>query len=227
LEVEQRATAGPMPTANWLLIAANIVMFAITWLTGWVWAVGPGTGLLSILLYGFCHAGMWHLVLNMWTLWVFGNVVNRRLGNYYYLCAYLGSVLVLGIIARVFYFGHVIGASGGIFAIITIALFLFPAARLVLAYWAIFPFSLIPALLRRPKYGIFWFVYGGMCRVKMIWCLALIVVLELCSLIGSLWSPYSSVWNVGHLLGVLCGVAIVLVLPDRITMRRRVMADAF
>jgi membrane associated rhomboid family serine protease len=211
--------------ANSLLILANILVFLGSWLTGWQSPVGPESGLFSIVLYGFCHVSFWHLLINMWTLWVFGNPVNRRLGNGYYLLAYLGTIVALGVLARVCYFGNVIGASGGIFAVMTISMFLMPAARLVLAYWAIFPFSLIPALLRRPRYGIFWFIYGGTCRVKMLWCLALIVLLELLSLFVSFFTPYSSVWNFGHLLGVFCGVAIVLMLPTQITMKYRVATD--
>jgi len=221
LEVEQQSARRPIPTVNVLLILANVVMFAITRLTGWYWPVGPGSGPFSILLYGFCHVGFWHLVFNMWALWVFGNPVNRRLGNSYYLLAYLGTIVVLGLIARICYFGPVIGASGGIFAVVAIAMLLMPGARLLICYWVIFPLSLIPALLRPPRYGIFWFIYGGTCRVKMLWCLVLMVFLELWSLFWSFFSPHASVWNLGHLLGILCGVAIVLMLPDRITLTAR------
>ena len=45
------------------------------------------------MLYGFSHASFWHLLFNMWALWVFGNPVNRRLGNGYYLLAYLGTIV--------------------------------------------------------------------------------------------------------------------------------------
>jgi membrane associated rhomboid family serine protease len=225
LEVEQQDAKRPIPVANVLLILANVLMFVIMRLTGWCWPVGPGSGLFSILSYGFCHVGFWHLVFNMWTLWVFGNPVNRRLGNDYYLLAYLGTIVVLGIFARVCYFGDVIGASGGIFAIIAIAMFLLPGSRLLICYWVIFPFSLIPALIRPPRYGIFWFIYGGTCRVKMLWCLALIVFLELCSLFWSLWSSHASAWNLGHLLGFLCGAIVVLTLPDRITLQARAVTS--
>ncbi|HUG70887.1 MAG TPA: rhomboid family intramembrane serine protease [Pirellulaceae bacterium] len=227
LEIEQRVKNGLVPAANALLIIANVVMFVIIRLTGWCWPVGPGSGLLSIVLYGFCHVSFWHLLINMWTLWVFGNPVNRRLGNGCYLLAYLGTIVALGMLARICYFGDVLGASGGIFAVIAIAMFLLPAARLVLCYWAIFPFSLVPAVIRPPKYGISWFIYAGTCRVKMLWCLALVVLLELISLFVAIWSAYATVWNLGHLLGMLCGVAVVLMLPSRITMRTRAAFDSF
>lgn len=227
LEIRQRVATGPAPAANVLLIVANVLMYLFGWLTGWCWPVGPGSGPFSVLSYGFCHAGFWHLLFNMWSLWVFGNPVNRRLGNEFYLLAYLGTVLFLGVFARLFYHGLVIGASGGVFAVIAISLLLMPAARLVVAYWAIFPFSLIPALIRRPRYGIFWFIDGGSCEVKMLWCLALIVFLELYSLVCSFFTPYASVWNVGHLLGFLCGAAIVLMLPTRITMKRTVADSSY
>jgi len=43
------------------------------------------------------------------------------------------------------------------------------------------------------------------------------------------WSFYWHDWRLsylGHLLGMLCGVAVVLLLPTRISMRRRSAADS-
>ena len=88
---------GQLPTANLVLIAANVMLF----LCGGFWPVSHGSGPLSILLYGFSHAGPWHLLVNMWALWIFGNPVNRRVGHGYYLAIYLGTILALGLVARV------------------------------------------------------------------------------------------------------------------------------
>jgi membrane associated rhomboid family serine protease len=157
----------------------------------------------------------------MWALWVFGNPVNRRLGNFFYLMAYLGTIIFLGLVARICYFGPVVGASGGIFAIVIIAAMLMPSALLTIAYAAIFPFSVLIGLIRRPKHGIYWFVCGGQFRVRAFWCLVFIPILEFFSMFWALWTEYGSVWNLGHLLGMVCGVAVVLLLPTRITMKKR------
>jgi len=74
-------------------MALNVLSFVFLCLFGWSWPVGPSTGLLSVLFYGFSHAGFRHLLFNMWALRVFGNPVNRRLGNGYYLLGYLGTLL--------------------------------------------------------------------------------------------------------------------------------------
>ena len=103
---------------------------------------------------------------------------------------------------------------------ITIALMLLPAARLTVAYGAIFPLSLILGLFRRPRYGIEWFLCGGTVQLKCIWCLALIPLIELAAMCWTWLIGYGGVWGLGHLLGMVCGVAIVLLLPKRISMRR-------
>jgi len=105
LEFKYGGTKTRLPAANAALVAINVLVY----LFGWDWPVGAGTGPLSILTYGFCHAGFWHLVLNMWVLWVFGNPVNRRLGNGRYLLVYLGCLLAVGLFARLILSGG--GAS--------------------------------------------------------------------------------------------------------------------
>ncbi|HTN74107.1 MAG TPA: rhomboid family intramembrane serine protease, partial [Pirellulaceae bacterium] len=100
LEFRPVAGSKSLPLANYCLIAANLLV----WLIGWQWIVGRDllgvrSGPFSILMYGFSHAGFWHLICNMWILWVFGNAVNRRLGHAYYLAAYAGSIVILGLFA--------------------------------------------------------------------------------------------------------------------------------
>ena len=226
LDFRLKAPNRTLPAANLGLIAANVLMYVLARLFGWCWVVGPGTSLLSVLLYGFSHWGFWHLLLNMWVLWVFGNPVNRRLGNGYYLLAYLGTIIGLGLFARICYGGSVLGASGGIFAVIMIALILMPSAILWIGYVAVFPLTLLIGLLRKPRYGIYWFVRGGELELKAVWCLLLIPLMEAFSLFCSYWSGFGNVFYLGHLLGMLCGVAIVLMLPTRITMGRRAAAKS-
>ncbi len=221
IPLELKTSAGvpkPLPVANLLLIAANVLLFLLTAIRGTPWVAGPGADLPGIVLYGFSHAGFWHLLFNMWALWVFGNPVNRRLGNGYYLLGYLGTIVALGLLARFVFDGRVLGASGGVFAVITIALLLLPAARLTVAYGAVFPLSLLVGLFRRPRYGIEWFLCGGALHVKCIWCLALIPLIELAAMAWGWASGIGGVWSLGHLLGMVCGVVTVLLLPKRISM---------
>jgi membrane associated rhomboid family serine protease len=206
------------PLANVALVALNVLVYLFG---GW-WPVGPGAGLASVVLYGFCHCGFWHLVLNMWVLWVFGNPVNRRLGNPLYLAVYLGCLVTVGLFARLIVPVGLVGASGAIFAVITIALILMPAALIDSAYVAVFPLTLLLGIWVRPKYELNWFLSWGIVTVPAWWCLLLIPLMELFS-VGWRWWTFGwiSSWTPGaHLLGIACGVAAVLMLPAQITGRR-------
>src|SRR5579872_4001422 len=113
-----------IPVVNGLLVVINVLIFSM----GWHPFVGPGTGPFSILTYAFGHADLWHLAGNMLALLVFGTPVNRRLGNGWYLAAYVGSAVFLGVFAKLFSNGGLIGASGAIFSVIAIACLLLPSA---------------------------------------------------------------------------------------------------
>ncbi len=202
-----------IPVVNGLLLVINVLVF---WM-GWHPFVGPGTGIFSILTYAFGHADLWHLVGNMLVLLVFGTPVNRRLGNGWYLMAYLGSALFLGLFARVFSNGDIsIGASGAIFAIIAIACILLPSALITIWYFALFPFTLLLGLFHRPKHWVFWFIRWDTFEIRAWWGLFLVPFLELWGLFWTGWN-----WtNLGHLFGLPCGVGVVLLLPTKISMNR-------
>jgi membrane associated rhomboid family serine protease len=216
LQLESPPLSRQVPWANWLLVMVNIVLFMMFTFFGGQWVCGRGTNPVAIVLYGFSHAGFWHLPFNMWTLLVFGDAVNRRIGNTYYLLAYLGTQVALGLFAWFVIPAGVIGASGAIFAVIGIALLLLPSARLLVGCLAIFPFTILLALIRRPGQPWQWAIRWTDFRVSMLWCLLLVPFLEVWGLIWSGWN-----WtNLGHLLGLVAGVVCVLLLPQRISMRR-------
>jgi membrane associated rhomboid family serine protease len=201
-----------IPVVNGLLVAANVVVFCL----GWHPAVGPGTGLFSILTYAFGHVDLWHLAGNMLALLVFGTPVNRRLGNGWYLLAYLGSAMALGLFARLFAPGGLIGASGAIFSVIAIALMLFPSALIEIFYFALFPVTLLVSLLSRPKHWVFWFIRWDTFEIRAWYGLFLVPFLEFWDLFWCGWN-----WtNLGHLFGLLCAVGVVLLLPTRISMNK-------
>jgi membrane associated rhomboid family serine protease len=212
-KLRQAGALSRPPVVNVAIIAINAVFYVF----GGCWPVGPGTGPLSILLYAFSHACFWHLALNMWTLWVFGNPVNRRLGNGPFLLAYLGSAVALGLFARLLMPVAMVGSSGAVFSVIAIALVLMPAAVLELACLAMFPLTIVVGLLSRPAHWLHWLVRGAIHRVAALWALALIAILQIALFFWYHWSAT----HLAHLLGMLCGLAVVLLLPTRITMGRR------
>lgn len=112
----------------------------------------PLSAYLPFLSSIFLHGGWAHLIINMWTLWVFGPAVEDRLGHVRFLLFYL----VAGVAAS---FAHafvnsaspvpVLGASGAIAGVIGCYVRLFPLARLVLMVPVLFMpvFFELPALV--------------------------------------------------------------------------------
>ena len=216
LRVKVQGGGEGVPWANALLVAINVVVFFLNSFLGWPLAVGRGCNPLTIVTYGFEHADIFHLVTNMWFLLLFGNPVNRRLGNRYYLAVYLGSLVVVGACAWLLANGLMVGASGAIFAVMLIFMMLEPRAVVQIGYIAVLPFTLIFGLFAKPKHWVYWFVRWDAFNARAWIGLILIPVLEL----WGLWSWGWNWTNLGHLVGLLCGVTAVLVLPTQITMRR-------
>jgi membrane associated rhomboid family serine protease len=209
--LRQSSGSEKIPAANALLIAANVLIFVC----GGFWTVRSAMP-VGILLYGFSHFNLWHLAANMLFLWVFGNPVNRRLGNGYYLACYLGATVAVGL-AGLFLGGNGAGSSAAVFAIMTVAFLLLPAVRVEICYLAVLPVTLLLALFSRPVHWLFWIIRWGTVAVPCYWCLVLVPLQQLWELFWSGWN-----WtNAAHLLGMVCGVVLVLLLPTAITMPSR------
>jgi membrane associated rhomboid family serine protease len=106
----------------------------------------------------FLHGGWLHLILNMWTLWLFGGAVEDRLGHGRYLVFYLAcGVAAGGAHAWVNANSTVpaVGASGAIAGVLGADGRFFPRAWLVLLVPVLFIplFFEVPALL----YVALWF----------------------------------------------------------------------
>jgi membrane associated rhomboid family serine protease len=67
----------------------------------------------------FVHAGLWHILANMLTLYFFGSYLSRLVGDRRFLIVYFGG----GVLGNIFYlilgnpFTIAIGASGAVFAL--------------------------------------------------------------------------------------------------------------
>lgn len=213
MEISGSSSREPAPVANWLLMAVMTLSYLLI-PPARLW-VGPGTGFLSLVTYAFAHAGFFHFLFNIWYLWVFGNAVNQRIGNGNYVLICAGTILVVGILARVLSSGYLLGASGVVYAVLAAALLLLPSRRVVVHYLAIFPLTLLLGLFRIPKYPLFWFIRWGTLRWMSIVLIAFFLLLQLFGMLfwGLNWT------NLGHLLGFACGVAGVLMLPQAVTMK--------
>ncbi|HEY8375124.1 MAG TPA: rhomboid family intramembrane serine protease [Nannocystis sp.] len=148
------------PVATWLLIGVHVLVFMFeislpesalidaVFTFGMVPAEltsGPPAPYWTLFTCIFLHGGWGHLIANMWTLWIFGDNVEDRMGPvrfvvFYLLCgaAAAGAELLVSPTSTV----PVIGASGAIAGIMGAYLAMFHHARIVLLvpllFWPLF-----------------------------------------------------------------------------------------
>lgn len=140
------------PIATVSLIAANVSIFAaavfgVLPAENWLLTFGDGLHPDQWLLSIFMHAGLDHLIGNMIFLWVFGLVVEGKLGWWKFLCCYLAiGICQMGIqqVAMLGYEGEVpgaVGASGAIFGLMAMAMIWAPMNEITFFYWIAFYFG--------------------------------------------------------------------------------------
>lgn len=132
----------------------------------WAWHVGfPGLGLSALITTQFLHGGLIHLIGNMWTLWIFGDNVEDRMGPLRFLGFYLLCGIAAGLLHILTNPGSMvpaIGASGAIAGVLGAYFLLYPMARVV----CLVPIVIIPVIIELPAFvfALFWFAmqfYSG------------------------------------------------------------------
>jgi rhomboid protease GluP len=83
-----------------------------------------------LITYSLLHLNALHLALNLALLWWVGNIVERRVGGVLMSVAYLWAIVATGLAMTAVNGTHPrsgssVGASGGVFALLAIALILF------------------------------------------------------------------------------------------------------
>ena len=172
------------PVMNWLLIVANALVFfyelglsdgQLERFIGSYALVpariedAPITFGFTIFSSMFLHAGWFHVLSNMWVLFIFGDNVEDRMGALPYLVFYLLSGLAAGLLQTTLTPGSsvpVLGASGAIAGVLGAYIFLFPRARVVTLVPIFFFISLIevPAII----FLGFWFfsqLFSGLASI--------------------------------------------------------------
>jgi len=116
--------------------------------------------LFSLLSFMFLHGGFWHLLGNMWSLYIFGDNIEDRLGPLRYLVFYLLCGITSG-------FSHLIinlhsniptiGASGAVAGVMGAYLILYPHAKIL----TLIPIIFIPWFIEIPAFFFLglWFVF--------------------------------------------------------------------
>jgi len=110
-----------------------------------------GEQITALFSFMFLHGGVWHLVGNMWSLYIFGDNVEDRLGPLRYAVFYLACGWVSGIAHLVFNWHSqvpTIGASGAIAGVMGAYFILYPRARIL----TLIPVFFIPYFLEIPAF---------------------------------------------------------------------------
>lgn len=97
-------------------------------------AVASSPGYLTLFTSVFLHGGWMHIIGNMWSLWIFGDNVEDRLGRLGFLVFYVLSGLAAGLLHVVFNPASkipTVGASGAIAGVMGAYLLLYPHARVL------------------------------------------------------------------------------------------------
>jgi membrane associated rhomboid family serine protease len=147
------------PVVQWLLLINGVLFLGeqfyfgplVYWLALWpqgllgdgLNAGGPQFWPWQLLTYGFLHAGVLHIVLNMYALWLFGSRLEylwggRRFAAYYLTCL-VGAALVQLVVSEITLAQGgeaypVLGASGGVFGVLLAFGLTFPETRLMLLF---------------------------------------------------------------------------------------------
>jgi membrane associated rhomboid family serine protease len=170
------------PVMTWGLIVVNVAIFMVETqipahtleraflflgvvparFTQPMWTLRHGAdpvGFLSFLTCMFLHGGWIHVLGNMWTLWIFGDNVEDRMGSRKFLVFYLLSGLfasMIHVITNPASVVPIVGASGAIAGVMGAYYTMFPRAKItILIPIFFFPFFFeIPAVF----FLAFWFV---------------------------------------------------------------------
>jgi membrane associated rhomboid family serine protease len=169
------------PVVNYLIIGANLFVYLIQIQLGpeidrfvYVYGLVParyslpqisayftfGQQLFSLLSFMFLHGGFWHLLGNMWTLYIFGDNIEDRLGHLRYLLFYLLCGLASGLSHLLLNFASnvpTIGASGAIAGVMGAYFILYPSSRIL----TLIPILFIPWFIELPAFfflGIWFFL---------------------------------------------------------------------
>lgn len=172
----RRPLSGRYYNATLTLIIINVGMYLITMLFPRIFGYLALTPFLvvreravwQVLTYMFLHGGLWHILLNMLVLFMFGMPLERRVGSSEFLLYYFITGIGAGIatVAVNWYTGQamvpVVGASGALVGVMLAFATYNPDARIFVYFFplpariAVLVFTILEvfALIRRPNSGI-------------------------------------------------------------------------
>ena len=187
---DENTRGGPLPLANWLFIALNVLAFLLemgqpspralqSFITAWgvvprEYAAGhdmppliPLPFWVTLLTSMFLHGGWGHILGNMLYLWIFGDNLERVMGHLRYAFFYIVCGIAAGLAHILFNTASVVpsvGASGAISGVLGGYLLLFPRNRVRVMTWG--GVTAVPAWLSLGLWIVIQFVngFGSMAR---------------------------------------------------------------
>lgn len=110
----------------------------------------------ELLTSGFLHANFTHLFVNMFTLYFFGQVMERVIGPYYFTGLFLSGLIISGLPCVLKFKDNAnyatLGASGAVGSVLFAFIFLFPMENIYL--------FLIPIPIPAFVFGILYLIYS-------------------------------------------------------------------
>lgn len=148
------------PSVVQILLSLNLVSFIILNVAGGqimetfaLWPLGltgeelfPGISptfqIWQLISYAFLHGGIFHLLFNMYVLWIFGSRIEISWGSkafviYYMVCVFGAGIIQLLYASQTMAEGAIyptVGASGGVFGLLLAFALTFPNERLMLIF---------------------------------------------------------------------------------------------
>ena len=150
----------PKVTRNLLLI--NIILFVATWISedfmvrtfAMFYPASPLFRPWQVITHMFMHGGFFHLFFNMYSLWMFGSLIERQIGfkkfiTFYFICGLGAAAMHTGVewlsASTMLAAGNnaeytqllytpVLGASGAIYGLLIGFAMIYPDARLTLIF---------------------------------------------------------------------------------------------
>lgn len=133
----------------------------------------------------FMHGGFSHILFNMYALWMFGSLIEQKIGSKNFLISYLASGVAAAIAFEIYHQAmgtlgiSALGASGAIMGILGLTIMLLPEMKVLF-------FFIIPMSMRTAG-----------------------IIFALIDLFG-LFNPTSSIAHIAHLGGLMVGLALGL-----------------
>src|SRR6185437_1249954 len=213
------------PYVNYFLIVLNVVVFFFElsvkaqspraynalfyefgiipshFTNGFAYHANLGT-FLTILTSMFLHGGWWHIIGNMWVLWIFGDNIEDQLGHFAYLIFYLFCGLAAGITHILLNVGSNIptaGASGAIAGIMGAYFLLYPRAKVLTLVPLIifFTFWWLPAWIVLGYWFLIQFFSGTLTRA------------------AAMGHDTGGIAFWAHVGGFVAGIVLIKVFPQR------------